>query len=122
MLYLLLALSSFLVTSNAVFVLIRQDKKCFYIEQPESTPMTITYNVLDDEPLNAELYRGTVANAESRIKHKTLKKSGHIDYETETDDFHLLCFSQIDHVDRPTVTRMSTINMYVLICLYSEWN
>ena len=72
--------------------------------------MTFTYNVLDSsDSISAELFRGTVGNIESRIKHKTLKGSGHIDYETETDGYHLLCFSQVNPTARPTV-RYSLMN------------
>jgi hypothetical protein len=104
-LYLFAILSVFFVLSDAVYVLVQQEKKkCFYVEQPEATPMAFNYNILDEEDsLSFELFRGTVGNIDSRIKHKTLKSSGHIDYETETDGYHLLCFSQIAPSDHPTV-------------------
>lgn len=94
-----------IVFSDAVYVLVQQEKKkCFYVEQPEGTPMAFTYNILDvEDSLSFELFRGTVGNVDSRVKHKTIKSLGHIDYETETDGYHLLCFSHTTPSDHPTV-------------------
>mmetsp|Transcript_22675 Transcript_22675/g.33141 ORF Transcript_22675/g.33141 Transcript_22675/m.33141 type:complete len:204 (+) Transcript_22675:75-686(+) len=91
------------VCQSLYFLVNSEKKKCFYIEQPDSTPMTFSYEVLDKgDEVEFELFSGAVVNAEARIKQKILKESGHIDYETAGDGFHTLCFSQKPAKDRVT--------------------
>lgn len=85
-----------LYCGEALYFLVREERKCYSLEQPRNTPVVFNYEILDtDEVVMFDLYYGKKANKESVIFHKTLRDaSGHIDFVTDNEGYYLLCVQQ----------------------------
>lgn len=76
--------------------MLTKEPKCFHIEQPQSTPVSFAYSIMDEkDKINFVIYRGAVTSTEARVFEKIIDDiSGHIPFETKFDGFYTYCVSQ----------------------------
>lgn len=94
---------------NALFFIVKKDeRKCFTLEQPRDTPIVFAYEIMDEKhDVEFCLYYGTMGLAQFQIMNNTLSKSvGHVDFTTDNSGSYTACMRQIssDNTEFPTVS------------------
>ena len=107
------------------FIVQKEDRKSFTLEQPRDTPIVFSYEIIDDNhEVEFCLYYGTMSLSQLQIMNKTLSSAvGHVDFTADNSGSYTACERQVasDDTEYPTVSRYIIIlllNILLYIYIY----